>query len=62
MRRVLRVMREATLLAPARQPEPVVERPQEGAIVTDGPNVMWGTDATAAVTLLEGPATILCGD
>jgi len=58
MRRVLRVMREAALLAPARQPEPVVERPHEGTIVTDRPNVMWGTDATAAVTLVEGSATI----
>lgn len=56
--RVLRVMREAEFLAPARQPEPVVERPHEGTIVTDRPNVMWGTDATAAVTFLEGPATI----
>jgi transposase InsO family protein len=58
MRRVLRVMREAELLAPTRQPEPVVERPHEGTIVTDRPNVMWGTDATAAVTLVEGPTTI----
>ena len=58
MRRVLRVMREAELLAPARQPQPVVEHPHEGTIVTDRPNVMWGTDATAAVTRLEGAATI----
>lgn len=58
MRRVLRVMRAAELLAPTRQPEPVVERPHEGTIVTDRPNVMWGTDATAAVTTLEGHATI----
>lgn len=58
MRRVLRVMRAAELLAPARQPEPVVERPHDGTIVTDQPNVMWGTDATAAVTVLEGPVTI----
>jgi transposase InsO family protein len=58
MRRVLRVMREAELLAPARQPEPVVERPHDGTILTDQPNVMWGTDATAAVTILEGPVTI----
>jgi putative transposase len=58
MRRVLRVMREAELLAPARQPESVVAHPHEGTIVTDRPNVMWGTDATAAVTLLEGAATI----
>ena len=58
MRRVLRVMREAGLLSPARQPEPVVERPHDGTIVTARPNVMWGTDATAAVTLVEGAATI----
>jgi transposase InsO family protein len=59
MRRVLRVMREAALLAPARPPEPVVERPHDGTIVPERPNVMWGTDATAAVTIVEGPATIV---
>lgn len=58
LRRVLRVMREAELLAPARQPAPVVEHPHDGTIVTDRPNLMWGTDATAAVTLTEGTATI----
>lgn len=58
MRRVLRVMRAADLLSPARQPAPVVEHPHEGTIVTAQPNVMWGTDATAAVTLVEGAATI----
>lgn len=58
MRRVLRVMRAADLLAPTRQPTPVAERPHNGTIVTERPNVMWGTDATAAVTLGEGPATI----
>jgi putative transposase len=58
MRRTLRVMREAELLAPARHPEPVVEHPHDGTIVTDRPNVMWGTDATAAVTLVDGAATI----
>ncbi len=51
-------MRAASLLSPARQPAPVVERPHEGTIVTAQPNVMWGTDATAAVTLVEGAATI----
>jgi transposase InsO family protein len=58
MRRVLRVMREAELLAPSRQPQPVAEHPHEGTIVTDRPNIMWGTDATAAVTRAEGSATI----
>jgi transposase InsO family protein len=57
-RRVLRVMREADLLAPTRQPNPIVERPHEGRIVTDEPNVMWGTDATATVTVLDGQVTI----
>jgi putative transposase len=57
-RRVLRLMREADLLGPARQPEPVVEHPHDGTIVTDQPNVMWGTDATATVTLLDGQVMI----
>lgn len=58
MRRVLRVMRAAELLAPTRQPEPVVKHPHDGTIVTEQPNVMWGTDATAAVTLVDGAATV----
>jgi transposase InsO family protein len=58
MRRVLRLMREADLLSPARRPAPVVVHPHDGTIVTEQPNVMWGTDATAAVTLTEGSATI----
>lgn len=57
-RRVLRVMRAAGLLAPARQPEPIVEHPHDGTIITDRPNVMWGTDATASVTLLDGQVMI----
>lgn len=58
MRRVLRVMRAADLLSPARQPTPVVDRPHDGTIVTAQPNVMWGTDATAAVTRVDGAVTI----
>jgi transposase InsO family protein len=58
MRRVLRVMREADLLSPARRPVPVVERTHEGTIVTARPNVMWGTDATLTVTLRDGTATV----
>lgn len=57
-RRVLRVMRAAGLLAPARQPEPIVEQPHDGTILTNPPNVMWGTDATARVTLLDGQVII----
>jgi len=59
MRRVLRIMRDAALLAPARQPDPVVEQPHDGTIITEAPNVMWGTDATAAVTRVDGTATII---
>jgi hypothetical protein len=58
MRRVLRVMREADLLSPARRPAPVVERAHEGTIVTAQPNAMWGTDATLTVTVRDGTATI----
>ena len=57
-RRVLRVMRAAGLLAPARQPQPIVERPHTGTIVTDRPNMMWGTDATATVTLRDGQVMV----
>jgi putative transposase len=57
-RRVLRIMRAAGLLAPARQPALVGERLHEGTIITAQPNVMWGTDATATVTLLDGQVMI----
>jgi len=51
-------MREHELLAPQRQLAPVVERPHEGSIVTSAPNQMWGTDATATVTLAKGQVTV----
>ena len=57
-RRVLRLMRAADLLGPTRQPAPVVEGSHDGTIVTDQPNVMWGTDATATVTVEDGHVTI----
>lgn len=52
-RRVLRLMRENHLLAPGRVPkgEPNLH---EGRIVTDEPNVMWGTDGARVMTLDEG--------
>lgn len=56
--RTLRGVRAAALLAPARQPVPVVAHPHDGTIVTAAPNVMWGTDATATVTVHEGPVTV----
>ena len=52
-KRVLRLMREHTLLSPHRsrvRPEAVHER----HIITDAPNVMWATDATPIVTVQDG--------
>jgi len=56
--RVLRLLRQHQLLSPARQPEPVRNNPHEGTIVTQAPNQMWGTDATATSTQAEGQVTI----
>jgi transposase InsO family protein len=56
--RVLRLLRNNQLLSPARQPDPVRTNPHEGTIVTDLPNQMWGTDATATFTEAEGAVTI----
>ncbi len=56
--RVLRLLRENHLLSPARQPEPVRSNPHEGTIVTEAPNQMWGTDATATFTEVEGRVTV----
>jgi transposase InsO family protein len=52
-KRVLRVMREHNLLSPYRRPrgEPNMH---DGSISTEGPNQMWGTDATKVFTLEEG--------
>lgn len=56
--RVLRLLREHQLLSPLRQPEPVRHHPHEGTIVTETPNQMWGTDATATFTEAEGVVTV----
>lgn len=56
--RVLRLMREHQLLSPWRQPEAGHTNPHEGTIVTEAPNQMWGTDATATFTDAEGTVTI----
>jgi len=52
-KRVLRLMREHTLLSPHRtrvRPEAAHDR----HIITDAPNVMWATDATQIVTVQDG--------
>ena len=56
--RVLRLMREAGLLAPSRQVRVLGPRNHDGAIVTKRPDEMWGTDATSTWTLKEGHVTV----
>lgn len=55
--RVLRLMREAGLLAPARMGHAHGPKAHDGTITTDRPDEMWGTDATGGWTD-EGTATI----
>lgn len=52
-KRVLRIMRENNLLSPHRVPQ---KPPYEhtGRIVTDDPNVMWGTDGAKVFTIDDG--------
>jgi putative transposase len=52
-KRVLRLMRENHLLSPyrGRQGQP---NPHDGTIVTEAPNLMWGTDGTKVFTLEDG--------
>lgn len=60
-RRVLRLMRQAGLLAPTRAPRVVGPRVHDGTIITERPNQMWGTDATSTVALQDGPVTVFIG-
>jgi putative transposase len=59
--RVLRLMRQAHLLAPSRVPRVVGPRVHDGTITTERPNQMWGTDATSTVTLQDGAITVFIG-
>ena len=56
--RVLRLMREAGLLAPTRVGRRRGPRNHDGTITTERPDEMWGTDATACLTTREGNATV----
>lgn len=56
--RILRLMREADLLSPNRQPAHRPGNPHEGSIVPMEPNQVWGTDATATTTIEDGKVTI----
>jgi transposase InsO family protein len=58
LRRVLRLMREAGLLAPTRAGSERGPRAHDGTIIPVAPNMMWGTDATATLTEEDGQVTV----
>src|SRR5207302_10184672 len=55
--RVLRLMREAQLLAPSRT-LPKAENPHTGTIITERPNKVWASDHTATATVEDGQVTV----
>lgn len=59
--RVLRLMRQAGLLAPNRAQRVLGPQAHDGTITTDRPNQMWGTDATSTVTQQDGPVPVFIG-
>lgn len=58
LRRVLRVMRENSLLAPTRARRVLGPQVHDGTIITEHPDEMWGTDFTSVMTLEEGQAAV----
>ena len=56
--RVRRLMREHDLQAPSRTGHVHGPTAHDGTITTEAPDVMWGTDMTATVTVAEGPAFV----
>ena len=52
-KRILRIMREYQLLSPYRCRKATGEK-HTGTIITEDPNVMWGTDGTKIFTLDDG--------
>jgi transposase InsO family protein len=55
--RVLRLMRDAQLLAPSRT-SPRAENPHTGTILTERPNEVWASDHTMTATVQEGQVTV----
>jgi putative transposase len=53
-KRVLRLMRQAGLLAPQRARGRRRPRAHDGSIIPEAPNMLWGTDATMAYTTRDG--------
>jgi len=56
--RVRRLMREHGLQAPHRAVNERGPQVHDGTLIPDGPNRMWGTDATQVMTRREGMATV----
>ena len=56
--RVRRLMREHDLQAPQRAGHAHGPKAHDGTITTEAPDVMWGMDMTATVTVAEGPAFV----
>ena len=56
--RVLRLMREAGLLAPTRVGRRRRPRVHDGTITSERPDEMWGADAAACLTTREGNAIV----
>ena len=56
--RVLRLMREAQLLAPTRLGHAHGPKAHDGTIITEFPDQMWGMDATSCLTRRDGTATV----
>lgn len=56
--RVLRLMREAGLLAPSRLGKPRGPHPHDGTIIPTAPDTVWGTDLTTTMTSEEGQAAV----
>ena len=59
--RVRRLMREHDLQAPHRMGQAHGPKAHDGTITTEAPDVMWGTDMTATMTVGEGAAFRLRG-
>ena len=56
--RVRRLMREHDLQAPSSTGHAHGPKAHDWTITTEAPDVMWGTDITATVTVAEGPAFV----
>lgn len=56
--RVLRLMREAGLLAPSRSGGPRGPRTHDGTIIPASPDTLWGTDLTTTVTTDDGQVAV----